>query len=463
MRPAKTADPAWIKFADRCYAAALFLFSTTHRNEYGPWMRQAFRDRCREVARGEHSAFRVLALELAPDLITSLGREHMQASFGTMRPRQMALLGTLCAALIGVLFKDAITPPVLDAVVTVRNRVDNYLDLRETQATEAQIQRIAEHLAGKGDAHSKALAALLYRSIAQRKQSFYRAPDWQNEAFYHRPPEDASFENQRVAALVNQVLTGQADEYALTMAAHACDADSGCDADRVVARLTAIAPDNRHVWGVASAEAAKIKDRAAMRYAIRRLAQAREYKTYEGRAANDLLTAGREIEQGNHAWVIAQARAITGGLFAGSAAARHCLKRHSELATTERNFMLATPEECYRVYQLLAGSTQLGLSVAGWTGIAHLADDQESRRQAHQHLRDLYWLAGARFEHPWTVRFRNGRFDSESAQESFIDALAESAGEIPSLQRWFAAQGRSAHAPVDYYVPAERLPDGRSN
>jgi hypothetical protein len=43
----------------------LYLFPNHFRTEYGECMRQAFRDRCREIARGERSAFKVFALELA--------------------------------------------------------------------------------------------------------------------------------------------------------------------------------------------------------------------------------------------------------------------------------------------------------------------------------------------------------------------------------------------------------------
>jgi hypothetical protein len=80
----RPSDPAWIAVAARVYCAALWLFPAALREAHGDEMRQAFRDRCREVARGERSAFRVLALELLPDTLRSAGSEQLSATFGEM-------------------------------------------------------------------------------------------------------------------------------------------------------------------------------------------------------------------------------------------------------------------------------------------------------------------------------------------------------------------------------------------
>ena len=70
------------------YSACLWLYPRPLRDAHGDEMRQAFRDRCREVVRGEQSAFRVLFGELLPDTLRSAGSEQISATFGDMQPRQ---------------------------------------------------------------------------------------------------------------------------------------------------------------------------------------------------------------------------------------------------------------------------------------------------------------------------------------------------------------------------------------
>lgn len=67
-------DPHWIAWLECIYASVLRLYPRRFRGEWEQPMRQAFRDRCREVARGQRSPLR-LVTELLPDLASGVARE----------------------------------------------------------------------------------------------------------------------------------------------------------------------------------------------------------------------------------------------------------------------------------------------------------------------------------------------------------------------------------------------------
>src|SRR5690606_19245592 len=95
-------DPAWLRRLDALYALALHLYPRRFRDAWGADMRQAFRDRCREVARGERRAV-AMVLELIPDLAAGVGREqfhHLQDA--TMFKRNLAIGLMLSLALLFV-------------------------------------------------------------------------------------------------------------------------------------------------------------------------------------------------------------------------------------------------------------------------------------------------------------------------------------------------------------------------
>ena len=68
---------AWRRI-DGAYGFALRLYPRAYRERWAEPMRQAFRDRCREVARGERSGFALLS-ESCTDLARSLAREHFRS------------------------------------------------------------------------------------------------------------------------------------------------------------------------------------------------------------------------------------------------------------------------------------------------------------------------------------------------------------------------------------------------
>jgi hypothetical protein len=96
-------DPRWLRRLDAAYGRALRLHPRAFRERWGEAMRQAFRDRCREVARGERGPGALLA-ESCADLARSLAAEHsLSMEEAPMKSTAIALAVVLCAAHLGQL------------------------------------------------------------------------------------------------------------------------------------------------------------------------------------------------------------------------------------------------------------------------------------------------------------------------------------------------------------------------
>jgi hypothetical protein len=91
---------AWPRL-DAAYAFALRLYPRAFRERWAEPMRQAFRDRCREVARGEHGITALLA-ESCADLARSLTAEHCRSMEETpMKIAAIVLAAVLSASYLG--------------------------------------------------------------------------------------------------------------------------------------------------------------------------------------------------------------------------------------------------------------------------------------------------------------------------------------------------------------------------
>lgn len=450
----KAGDPPWLPLVDTCYGAALYLFPNRFRNEYGDSIRQAFRDRCREVGLGRRGALRLLVLELAPDLLATFGREQMKAGIGDFFPRQVALLGVLCAALGVFVFYDSVTPKVLDQVVTVRNRTTDLMQQRAIDAEESRIQAVATKLATGGDPVSLGLAAWSHRSIAVRKESPYYAPDKQNEAFYHRSPEDASAEKARAATLEQAALDASFDAHAMARVADSCGRLAACDSSVAVTRLTRLDPGNAYGWLLAFKSARLVGDHVAMAATMRGLASADHFEAFEGPSVARLLSAEAAVGDDRAEWIrIVRTQAVRMGLLGalGDPVGSHCAKVVTSDAAEESD--PDTVAACRSLIPLLARSTKLNVRMHGLRGLLAMSEDPAARTSAISQLRDLYWLSGAKFDgkqNSMTV----GKPDLASAADAERWALAFAAGEgeVPSLRRWFVARGLSESAPANYEV-----------
>lgn len=96
-------DPRWLHRLDAAYACALRLYPRAFRERWAQPLRQAFRDRCREAARGERGPVALLA-ESCVDLARSVAAEHsLSMEEAPMKSCAIVLAVVLCAAHLGQL------------------------------------------------------------------------------------------------------------------------------------------------------------------------------------------------------------------------------------------------------------------------------------------------------------------------------------------------------------------------
>lgn len=102
MSAINAVTPPWIARADRAYGLLLQLvLPHAARNDRAGLMRQTFRDRCREVARGGRSFGGLLLGEILPDLLHAAWLEHFAAPAIVGRRRWLGW-GAAIAATLGL-------------------------------------------------------------------------------------------------------------------------------------------------------------------------------------------------------------------------------------------------------------------------------------------------------------------------------------------------------------------------
>lgn len=256
-------DPKWISQADRIYGGFLYLFPSAHRKEFGPWMRQAFRDRCREVARGEQSLLRVLMAEIVPDLLLGAGIEHMTSNFGELNRKHMAALTLLGCLSVWALFHETVNHKLFDLADAGAKQVDSLKWKYRVRQRITGIQEMADWLVKEdGSPKAKALAANLYLVLHEHVD----APFLERE-------HDGLCEFQKQATnLVAQVMMEHPDLRTTAYAELACDEKSGCDRPSMVKRLTDQDPQNAYVWLRALRIAQVTENSIDERFAIKGLA-----------------------------------------------------------------------------------------------------------------------------------------------------------------------------------------------
>lgn len=456
----RRADAGWIRVADKVFGGLLWLFPKPLREAHGEEMRQAFRDRCREVARGERSAFRVFAMELLPDTLRSAGHEQWSASFEQMRPRQLLALGLLCCAATGLLLQERLSRATLDLVFKGQYALRNYRDARETQANEAQVRRLADSLAAGDNVESKALAAYLYRFLYTSREQMYQYPvDRGGSPFAGKLVADGD----RANAVAVAVLRAHPNIYPLVVAIKACEPALGCDRALAIKQLTERDPDNAYAWSLAFEAAAQKNDRAAMRDALARMGRSSHYETYSTRVRRDLFESARKLAPDDQAFIasiVLQTRAA-GYQMVGDyrhAVLWNCSAKPSGDSLYNSRWIEVAPEirpDCLWVARLLSGSSDVFGAYWGWRQIYLQDPDANSRALAFQNLRNAQWLWLQAVQGPGTTRQADGSWRDWTAEEwqNWRTAWASGDGEIPALKRWLVSQGRPAEAPADYQLP----------
>ena len=455
----RRADAGWIRLADKVFGGLLWLFPKPLREAHGEEMRQAFRDRCREVARGERGAFRVFALELLPDTLRSAGHEQWSASFDQMRPRQLLALGLLCCAATGLLFQEQLNRATLDLVFKAKYALRNYSEAREALKQEAQMRRLADHLSASGNVESKALAAFSYRFLyTSREQLYQYSDDRGGSPLLGKLVADGDRSNSAAIA----VLGAHPDVYPLVVALRACDPALGCNRALAIQHLTERDPDNAYAWSLAFESAAQNDDRAAMGDALARMARSSHYENYETRVRRDLYETARKLAPEDQAFTAAIVRQTRTAGYQMVGDIRHtvrwnCSAKPSGDAAYNSRWIQVAPEirpDCLRVARLLSSSSNVSGAYWGWRQIYLQDPDADSRARAFQSLRNAQWLWMQARGSGSTLQ-ADGSWREWTATDwgNWRAAWASGDGEIPALKRWLASQGQPVEAPADYQMP----------
>ena len=446
-------DPKWIGLALKAYDACLPLYPREVREAHGEEMRQAFRDRCREVARGQRGAWQWFG-EMAPDLIGSAARAHVDV--GGKSDRRVLpglLLLALLAAALATQSRWSIA--TTDAIKSVGHGVDVALAAREWNREREFVRETTDALVAQGDQESLAVAALLQR--AQFDQHWLDPVLWQDEnvdaSLRRHLPEAGA----RATALAAPLFTGHASLPALAISAQACSIAAGCNEDLAIRRWLARDPDNAYPWMMAFKRASRHGDEAGMQAALAGIAKARYAQTHVAAVQRDLFARVIADHPGDRealAQAALQFRAMQGVLTDDlqNDVVVHCSLR-PQLYGKPR-WIDEHPEArpgCMHLAGLLAASTDAFASQYGWRQLQRSGIEMTPART--QALRDATWLYR-------TVTWRVGGGSAgpgERAQPWTLEqwtrwnaAWAPGDGELPALRRWLQAQSLAVHAPADY-------------
>jgi hypothetical protein len=299
--------PSWQAPAEAIYGVLLHLYPRAIRERHGEEMRQAFRDRCREVPDGRLSAWRLFCLEMAPDFATSVGGAHLEAP-GT--PRMRASLVAL-AVLGGIwFFQDAINTRTLDIYFAGKLRWLHWSEERAFARDEAHVRALADGLAASDASHDRALAAYVYalNSASRSYGATYAAGAGESLGF-DPVGEDADRSRQ----VRDSVQAADAETARLVLAA--CRVDAGCSNREEFAReLIQIEPQNAYGWSELLKVHSHAGDEAAVMADLREVGNARYYdeglagsrealfataQRIAGRDAEALAALGRQLMRGS--------------------------------------------------------------------------------------------------------------------------------------------------------------------
>lgn len=453
----RTPDPRWIDIACRVYSACLWLYPSALRQTLGDEMLLAFRDRCREIATGKQTAWRVFGLELFPDLLRSATGAQLELGVGTHQRRAFGGLILLCVLAVALL-----TQPQWSGMATDGMRqVDLYWKMvreaREMKRHEKAVTAVADELAGRGDPQSRALAALLHRTLFDQREFQYlfgADQGWQNLRF--------ADEGARASALAGPLLSQAADAYTLSLAAQSCAIEAGCNRGMAIQRLVAIDPNNAFGWALAFKWAAQHQQPKAMKQALDQIGRATYFENYNGRIHRDLFAAAEQLRAGDaelladiaiqaeDVWQVALGDfendlRVQCSLREGGNIPLHWVQQHPE-----------SRADCLHLARLLVGSSDLWSASWGWRQLARAGEVTSAPAQRAR--RDAEWLYRSN-----VVSFGQTRNSRDANDHSWrpweaadwnlwAESWKPGDGQIPSLRRWLKARGQATTAPDSFQV-----------
>lgn len=446
-----------MRVAQSLYDACLWLYPKELREAHGDEMRLVFRDRCREVVRGERSAFKLFVLELMPDTLRSVGEAQLSASFGQMQPRQVWLIGLLCFSLLGLVFRDGLSGALNDQVFKAKNAWQQRAWLAEIANRQDSARRLAEALTASGGAENKALAAYLHYSI---QADFLGLAETDTRYAALKAPMLA--DGTRATALATGLLMDDAGIYPLVLAVRSCDPSAGCDRGAAIGQLTRRDPENAYSWSVALAWAAANDDDDGMRRAIVRMAQSRYFHNYHERIYRDLFRAVRSAAPGDIESFESILSHYRPTIWEGTYSIRFgvfstCRIRSADNTNSAPLWLEEHPDlrpDCLRIAKLLSGSTDVVSASWGWRMVYTSETDPQARQIAKIQLRNHYWLQ-RHFRPGINPHDKDYGWDPWNLGEwqQWEAAWAPGDGEIPALKRWLASRALPVTAPTDYELP----------
>jgi hypothetical protein len=358
-------DPGWLRVAEAGYALLMRLYPRHLREAHGAEMRQAFRDRCREVAAGRIRAWQLFSLELLPDLFSSLASSHYSEQSGSSSPRALAGIALLGLLALLMLFQGAIGPRLNDATFALKARWQHWREERALLRDEAQVRRIAELLAASTSVGDRALAAYLYR-VNERGRD-YEATFSIGSAPIEFGPLVA--DGERATRLLAE-LPVDGDQRSRRLAVLACTLASGCDRQARVRALLRGEPDNAYAWaqqfkldGLAGNDAALAGD-------LSRAAHSSHYESGEAAARASALAAVVRLAPGDPDALAGVARRLTPPIGFDSEEFRHNLRYRCSIVPYAHSSWLrqhpASLADCRAVAMLGANSAEPDTSYWGW-------------------------------------------------------------------------------------------------
>lgn len=446
-------DAAWIDVAVRLYAACLWLYPSAIREAYGAGMRQAFRDRCREVARGQLGAWRLFGAELAPDLFASAARAHLQLG-RTSDARVLPALFVLTLLCTALATQPHWSGAAVDAMKAVERNVKIVQEAREVNYRKDLLRGLSDSLVAKGDAESVAVAALLQRVLYDQQELRYGVAGPESDGFHtiHLPDEGA-----RATALAAQVVATGGSATALSIAAQACAMSAGCNEDLSLQRLLARDPENAFGWILAFRRAAQRGDTARMQAAMDGMRRARYFESHAGTV---------------HKLLFDQVMAGHAGDGRAIAEAADQFRRMQQLLTDDFTHSLlyqcslrkvngpraprwvdSHPEargDCLHLAGLLAGSSDLDAAWWGWRQV-HWADGPTTAAQVRA-MREVAWLAHQRQGRVGLHRGPDGRSWTPWTRDDWVrwNQTWREDGEISAFRRWLQAAGLPTSPPASF-------------
>jgi hypothetical protein len=418
-------DPGWIQRLDAIYGFALRLYPRQFRGDWEAGMRQAFRDRCREVARGERKPLALLC-EMLPDLAAGAGRERVLSLQDATMFKRGLLFSLLLLLATTLLFRERISAAVEDTHQWWRQR-------------QAQLDAGAIHR------YWADLAATVEGSAKLPREHAIAALAWSQAG-----------SPQRAQRQLDEAIAG-ADPAALWLAATDCPA-LRCDAGAAVARLQRSDPGNAAVEQIAFNQAFHARDGTAMRKAMERLSSAHRYHEYHSDLVKSLLQANGRVA------VPSRLRNGSGAM--ARAAAADALVSHAWRRLAQADFQPlldhcrpSTPEDaerasrCVATARVLATGNSLASRAYGQRILLRYLHGSPGQAEAVARMRDGYWLV-ANLD-------KLGMDESPEAYARWRRAFLGSQGEIGMLHRLMRERGIALAAPEGFKVEAKDFDPGR--